>query len=126
MTGQQIFLAFGALFGFIGVATGAFGAHLLRSRLSIEFLNTFEVGVRYQLYHAFALIGVALLMHLFPSSWFLTAGWLFMIGTLIFSGSLYILVLTGVKSWGAVTPVGGLLLLAGWFSLFLGSFFIRS
>jgi uncharacterized membrane protein YgdD (TMEM256/DUF423 family) len=125
-TFQNQFLMIGALLGFLGVAGGAFGAHFLRSKLSPEFLQTFEIGIRYQLYHALVLISLAVLTVFLPSQWFTAAGWFFVIGIFIFSGSLYLLVFSGVKAWGAVTPIGGLLLLIGWLNLFLGSFFSRS
>lgn len=108
------FMTLGALSGFLAVAFGAFGAHGLRDRLTPEMLAVFEVGVRYQMYHALALIGVALTMQRWPSSALPAAGWCFAAGTLIFSGSLYVLTLTGMRWLGAVTPLGGLALLAGW------------
>lgn len=123
---QQIFFAAGSLLGFIGVAAGAFGAHLLKSKISIESLNVFEVGVRYQMYHALALMGLAALLGFFPSTWLAVAGWLFIFGSVIFSGSLYILVFSGIRYWGAVTPIGGLCLLFGWLSLLLGALFGRA
>lgn len=103
----------GAL-GFLGVALGAFGAHALKARLSPEMLSIFETGVRYQMYHVFALILTGLLAQHMPSSYWSYSALCFLIGTCIFSGSLYILVGTGVKVWGAVTPVGGLFLLMAW------------
>lgn len=123
---QQTFLVSGALFGFLGVAAGAFGAHFLKSRLPLDSLDVFEVAVRYQMYHALTLIGVAILIGLFPSTWFVAAGWLFIAGTVVFSGSLYLLVFSAIRTWGAVTPVGGLLLLLGWLSLIGGGIFTRS
>lgn len=117
---QQIFLIFGALFGFLGVAAGAFGAHLLKTRLPSDSLNIFEVAVRYQMYHALVLIALVALIGLFPSLWLTSAGWFFITGVVIFSGSLYALVFSGVRIWGAITPIGGLLLLIGWLALLLG------
>jgi uncharacterized membrane protein YgdD (TMEM256/DUF423 family) len=111
---ERVFLFLGAILGFLGVAGGAFGGHLLKERLLPEFLNIFEIGVRYQMYHALALLALAWAFSRFGNGFLLTAGWLFLIGTLVFSGSLYALSLTGVKAWGAVTPLGGLALLAGW------------
>ena len=111
---ERIFLFLGAVLGFFGVACGAFGGHLLKERLAPEFLNIFEIGVRYQMYHALALLGLAWAFSRFGNGLLSAAGWLFLIGTLIFSGSLYALSLTGVKAWGAVTPLGGISLLAGW------------
>ena len=104
----------GAVFGFLGVAAGAFGAHALRGRLSPEFLQVFETGARYQLIHALALVLVALVAERRPGRLAAAAGWLFTAGIVLFSGSLYALALTGTRAWGAVTPLGGLCFLAGW------------
>lgn len=123
---QHICLIAGSLFGFLAVALGAFGAHLLKSKLSTHSFEVFEVGVRYQMYHALALIGLTAIMSLLPSIWLTIAGWSFILGTIIFSGSLYVLVLSNVRSWGAITPIGGFCLLIGWLSLILGSILTRS
>jgi uncharacterized membrane protein YgdD (TMEM256/DUF423 family) len=115
---MSIFILLGGLSGGISVALGAFGAHALRSRLSPERLETFETGVRYQIYHALALLGAAFAtLHWPGSSLPLIAGWAFVAGTLLFSGSLYLLVLTGKRSWGAITPFGGLVFILGWLFL---------
>jgi uncharacterized membrane protein YgdD (TMEM256/DUF423 family) len=111
---ERIFIIIGALSGFIGVAAGAFGAHGLKGRLSAEMLAVFEVGVRYQMYHALALIGAAWLQHRQPCAITVVGGWLFVVGMLLFSGSLYLLSISGVKWLGMITPVGGLAFLAGW------------
>jgi uncharacterized membrane protein YgdD (TMEM256/DUF423 family) len=112
---DRTFLLIGAVLGFLGVALGAFGAHALRSRLSPEMLAVFETGVRYQMYHAFAvLIVAAAIGHIGNTRLLVIAGWLFFAGILLFSGSLYALALTGVGILGAITPVGGLLFLIGW------------
>jgi uncharacterized membrane protein YgdD (TMEM256/DUF423 family) len=109
------FLLFGAILGFLGVALGAFGAHGLRSRLSPEMLAVFETGVRYQMYHVFALLIVAAAMgHLGQPRLLIIAGWAFIAGIVIFSGSLYALALTGTAAFGAITPIGGLGFLVGW------------
>lgn len=111
---QKWLLLMAALLGFISVAAGAFGAHALKNRLNAEMLAIFEVGTRYQMYHALAmciLVGFSLLV---PSLLALLSGWMFLIGTLIFSGSLYLLAFTGVRSLGAITPIGGVFLLIGW------------
>jgi uncharacterized membrane protein YgdD (TMEM256/DUF423 family) len=109
------FLLMAAILGFLGVALGAFGAHGLRSRLSPEMLAVFEIGVRYQMYHVFALLAVAAAIgHFGPVRLLTIAGWSFIAGTLIFSGSLYALVLTGTGMLGAITPIGGLGFLIGW------------
>ncbi|MCG6879893.1 MAG: DUF423 domain-containing protein [Deltaproteobacteria bacterium] len=117
---ERIFLFLGALSAFIGVAAGAFGAHGLKGRISTEMLAVFEVGVRYQMYHAFALIITAWVQTKWPSFMVIAAGWCFAIGTILFSGSLYLLSLSGTKWLGAITPVGGLAFLAAWALLALG------
>jgi len=114
---DRLFFTLGALSGFIGVALGAFAAHGLKSRLTPELLATFEVGVRYQMYHAFALLAVGWAQTRWPGQVLNASGWLFVAGTLLFSGSLYVLSLTGEKWLGAVAPVGGLALLGGWLCL---------
>lgn len=114
---DRIFFATGAVSACIAVATGAFGAHGLKSRLSPEMLNTFEVGARYQMYHALALMIVAWAQTRWPGTLVVASGWLFVVGTILFSGSLYLLGLTGVRSLGAITPLGGLAFLAGWLCL---------
>lgn len=111
---DKTFLWIGALAAFIGVALGAFGAHGLRGRLSPESLNVFETGVRYQMYHAFGIFIVAIALTRFGGSMVRTAGWLFTLGIVVFSGSLYALALTGVRTFGAITPIGGLAFLGGW------------
>lgn len=121
MDSFKLFFALGALFAFFAVAAGAFGAHALKHRFSVEQLAVFEVGVRYQMYHALALLAAAIWISIAPHSLVSIAAWLFVAGIIVFSGSLYLLALTSVKSWGAVTPIGGLLLLAGWGSLMIGA-----
>jgi uncharacterized membrane protein YgdD (TMEM256/DUF423 family) len=107
----------GAIFGFLAVAAGAFGAHALRGALSADMLQVFETGARYQLVHALALVGVTLARPRFAGRALTIAGWMFAAGILLFSGSLYLLALTGTRAWGAVTPLGGLCFLAGWAAL---------
>jgi uncharacterized membrane protein YgdD (TMEM256/DUF423 family) len=114
---DRVFLAIGALSALIGVAAGAFGAHSLRERLSADLLAIFETGARYQMYHAFALIVVAWAQTRWPGALLTTSGWLFVAGTLLFSGSLYLLSLTGVRWLGAITPLGGVAFLTGWLLL---------
>lgn len=101
----------------LSVAAGAFGAHALKGRLAPEMLAVFETGARYQAYHGLALFAVAWLSTLTPARGVAGAGWCFLAGTLLFSGSLYALALTGVRGLGAVTPVGGALFMAGWLCL---------
>lgn len=108
------FLLLGAISAFIGVAAGAFGAHGLESRLSAELLAVYHTGVRYELFHAVALLFVGLAADRWPTARWGRAGWMFVAGTVLFSGSLYVLALTGVLWLGAVTPLGGLCFLLGW------------
>ena len=115
---RRLFFFFGGLFGSLGVILGAFGAHTLKARLTPELLAVFETGVRYQVYHALALLFVALVAEKRPADRLLTAGgWLLVVGTLLFSGSLYVLALGGVRWLGAITPVGGTAFIIGWFCL---------
>lgn len=111
---DRTFLLIGALAGCVAVMFGAFGAHALRNRLSPEMLAVFETGVRYQMYHAFAVLIVALAAARFDGWLVRAAGWAFTAGIVLFSGSLYALALTGVTMLGAVTPIGGLAFLIGW------------
>lgn len=111
---DRLFFALGAVSGLIAVAAGAFGAHALKARLSPDMLTVFETGARYQMYHALALIAVAWTTTRFPGAAAAWAGWLFIGGTVVFSGSLYALALTGIRWLGAITPLGGAALLAGW------------
>ncbi|MDZ7361858.1 MAG: DUF423 domain-containing protein [candidate division KSB1 bacterium] len=114
---EKLFFIIGSLSAFLAVAAGAFGAHGLKARLSADMLNTFEIAVRYHFYHALALFVVAWACTRWPSSMTTAAGWLFVSGILIFSGSLYTLALTGLRWLGAITPLGGLAFLAGWICL---------
>lgn len=127
---ERAFLALGAVFGLTGVLLGAFGSHALRSRLTPDRMATFETGVRYQLWHALALFAVVIVdasrtgpspgsfVYLIDArgtawpTW--AAGWSFVAGIVLFSGSLYVLSLTGRRAWGAVTPFGGACLVLGW------------
>jgi uncharacterized membrane protein YgdD (TMEM256/DUF423 family) len=128
---MQTFLVLGAIFGFIGVALGAFGSHALRSKLTGERVATFETGVRYQMWHALALFVVVVVEAWTPTAgsgpssftlvgdrggapFLFAAGWLFVAGIVLFSGSLYALAVTDNRAWGAVTPFGGTCLLLGW------------
>ena len=118
---DRTFAAIGGVSAFVAVAAGAFGAHLLRGRISADLLAVFETGARYQMYHALALLAVAVAATHWPTSFVRGAGWLFLIGTFLFSGSLYLLALTDTRWLGAVTPFGGLCLLAGWLSFAVGA-----
>ena len=114
-TMDMTFLLVGALAGFLGVAAGAFGAHGLRGRLSPEMLAIFETAVRYQMYHVFALVATAGAIGRFGDARLLVvAGWAFLVGIVVFSGSLYALALSGVTILGAITPIGGVAFLTGW------------
>ncbi len=114
---DRAFFVLGALLAALGVAAGAFGAHSLRARLSPEMLGVFETGVRYHLIHALALLSVAWAATRWPGTAMWAAGWLFLGGTVLFSGSLYALTLTGVRALGAITPFGGVAFIAGWLAL---------
>jgi uncharacterized membrane protein YgdD (TMEM256/DUF423 family) len=114
---DRFFFVLGCFSALIAVTGGAFGTHALRGKLTSDALNTFEVGVRYQFYHAIALIAVAWAIAHWPNANAAIAGWFFLAGTVLFSGSLYALCLTGIQRFGVVTPVGGLLFIAGWIYL---------
>ncbi len=121
---SRVFLAIAAIFGGLSVAAGAFGAHALKERLSERSLEIFETAARYQMYHALALLLVALLLtqEEFPQPMLVASGWTFVIGILIFSGSLYALSLTDIKVLGAITPLGGAAFIAGWGALAITAF----
>jgi uncharacterized membrane protein YgdD (TMEM256/DUF423 family) len=114
---QRTFLALGALSGALAVAAGAFGAHGLRGRLSPDLMAIFETAARYHMYHALALIAVAAIATRLQGRGADVAGWLFVAGTVVFSGSLYLLALGGPRWLGAVTPLGGLCFIVGWVAL---------
>jgi uncharacterized membrane protein YgdD (TMEM256/DUF423 family) len=117
---DRVFAVCGAVSAFVAVAAGAFGAHALKTRLDTDLLAVFETAARYQMYHALALIAVAWAMGRWAAPPLRAAGWLFLAGTILFSGSLYLLALTGARGLGAVTPFGGLCFLAGWLLLAVG------
>jgi uncharacterized membrane protein YgdD (TMEM256/DUF423 family) len=119
---DRTFMFIGALMGLVGVGLGAFGAHGLRGRLSPDMLAVFETGVRYQMYHALALLATAMLMTRGGGRAILVAGWSFTFGILVFSGSLYALALTGTTTFGAITPIGGVAFLVGWLALMIATF----
>src|SRR5262245_22130584 len=118
---DRLFVVLGALSAVVAVGLGAFGAHGLRGKLSDDLLGVFETGVRYQMYHALGLLACGWAVTRWPSSAVTAAGWLFVGGTLVFSGSLYALALSGQRWLGAVTPLGGLAFLAGWIALAWGA-----
>jgi uncharacterized membrane protein YgdD (TMEM256/DUF423 family) len=107
-------ITIGAVSAGLAVAAGAFGAHALKSRLGPDLLAVFETGARYQMYHALGLILIGVLGTMRPSSLLDLAGGAMVAGTLLFSGSLYALALTGIRAFGAITPIGGVAFLAGW------------
>ena len=120
-------IAIAAINGFLSVALGAFAAHGLRARLAPDMLAIFQTGVQYQMYHTLAMFGVGLLcMHIQDSALLRASAWAFLAGIVIFSGSLYILSLTGVRWLGAITPIGGVGFLAGWLMLAAALLFGRS
>lgn len=114
---DRVFFGLGALSALVAVAAGAFGAHALRTRLTPDTLGIFEVGARYQMYHALGLLAAAWAVARWPGGATTAAGWLFVAGTVIFSGSLYLLSFTGQRWLGAVTPLGGLAFILGWAAL---------
>jgi uncharacterized membrane protein YgdD (TMEM256/DUF423 family) len=116
---DRFFFCSGCVASFVAVAAGAFAAHGLKGRISPEWLATFEVGARYQMYHAMAMLAVAWAHTRWHGSFSLAAGWCFLAGILLFSGSLYSLSLTGLLWLGAITPLGGVAFLAGWICLLL-------
>ena len=115
---RTLFLQAGVIFAGLAVGLGAFTTHYLKSRVEPDMMSIFEVGVRYQMYHSLALILVGVLLSYNPNRVLVWTGFSFIAGVIIFSGSLYLLSLSGVKVLGAITPIGGVLFLVGWF-LFL-------
>jgi uncharacterized membrane protein YgdD (TMEM256/DUF423 family) len=114
---ERIFFAIGSLLAFLGVAAGAFGAHGLRGRVAPELLEVFETAARYHVYHALGLLAVAWAVARWPGAATTAAGWLFLVGIILFSGSLYLMTFTGMRWLGAITPLGGVAFLAGWAAL---------
>jgi uncharacterized membrane protein YgdD (TMEM256/DUF423 family) len=117
LAADRVFFLVGSVSGFIAVGLGAFAAHGLKARLPAELLAVFETGVRYQMYHALALLAASWAQTRWPGTLASASGWLFLAGTVLFSGSLYVLALSGARWLGAVTPFGGLAFLAGWLCL---------
>lgn len=118
---QKALIFIAALLGFLSVAAGSFGAHALKSRLDRDSLSIFEVGVRYQMYHALAIFASAWLGGGTPHFLAPLSGWLFFSGTCLFSGSLYLLALSNIRIFGMITPIGGVVLLSGWLILALAA-----
>jgi len=122
---MRLFLTAGAISGVLAVLFGAFGAHLLKQMISPDMLEIFKIGVQYQFYHAFALLAAGILMNYKPSGSLEWSGYLFMAGSAIFSGFLYLLAFTGIKSLGMIVPIGGLTLVAGWICMLVHVLKIR-
>lgn len=114
---ERVFAVAAGVLGFVGVALGAFGAHALRGRLAPDLMAVFQTGSQYHLVHAVALGVVAWSCTRWPGGATTAAGWLFVGGIVVFSGSLYALAITGVRILGAITPLGGAAFLAGWLAL---------
>ncbi len=113
----RLWVGVAAIYGFLAVALGAFGAHALKARLAPDLMTVYRTGVEYHFYHALALLAVGVYATQYPGRMLDIAGICFAAGILLFSGSLYALALSGIKVLGAITPFGGLLLLAGWLAL---------
>lgn len=123
----RLALALGAILAFAAVALGAFGAHALKSRLAPDMAAVWQTAVLYHGWHALALVGAGLFLMQRPdAAAFAAAGWLFLAGVVLFSGSLYVLALSGVRGFGAVTPFGGLAFLAGWAAFAWGAWRVGS
>jgi uncharacterized membrane protein YgdD (TMEM256/DUF423 family) len=121
----KLFIILGAILGGLSVAAGAFGAHALRAQLEPRMLEVFETAARYQMYHALGLFGAAWLYQQTESQAAQVAGWAFLAGILLFSGSLYAMALTGVRALGAITPIGGIAFLVGWGALAVAALKLR-
>ncbi|MCV9952197.1 DUF423 domain-containing protein [Paenibacillus sp. BT-177] len=112
---MKVLLLLGCIVMFLAVALGAFGAHALKKRLSADMMSIFQTGIQYQIAHGLGLLLLGVLAgNLVHSSLIVTAGWVMLVGILLFSGSLYVLSVSGVKKLGAITPIGGLAFLASW------------
>jgi uncharacterized membrane protein YgdD (TMEM256/DUF423 family) len=115
---MKLFVVLGSMSAFVGVALGAFGAHGLKNKVAMDMLKVWETAVLYHLVHALGLIFVGLICFILPEVPSVRyAGWILLVGTVLFSGSLYLLVLTGSKPLGIITPLGGVAFLAGWLML---------
>jgi uncharacterized membrane protein YgdD (TMEM256/DUF423 family) len=114
---SKVFVIMGAVFGGLSVAAGAFGAHALRAQLEPRMLEAFETGARYQMYHSLALFAAAWIHQQTQAPAAQFAGWAFVAGIMLFSGSLYAMAFTGIRGLGAVTPVGGVAFMVGWAAL---------
>jgi uncharacterized membrane protein YgdD (TMEM256/DUF423 family) len=117
---MKLFIILGAINAFLAVALGAFGAHGLEGKVSAHYLEVWETGVQYQMFHAAGLIAIGILMQLTNAPMLSVAGWLMFAGIIFFSGSLYVLAVSGVSILGAITPIGGVLFLAAWVLIIIG------
>ena len=122
---SALWFAIGSILGAAGVALGAFGAHGLKSRVGPDLLVVWETAVKYHLVHALALLATAWAADRWGGPWTTAAGWLFVVGVAVFSGSLYLLVLSGQRWLGAVTPIGGVAFIAGWVALAVAALRMR-
>ncbi|WP_226036247.1 DUF423 domain-containing protein [Aquibacillus saliphilus] len=111
---MKLFLIIGVINGFLAVALGAFGTHGLEGKLSEKAIKTWEKAVTYQMFHTMAILVTGLLLNKFQTPSFVIAGWFFVVGIILFSGSLYIYAPTGIKTFAMITPLGGLAFLIGW------------
>ena len=121
MSTSRVLIMAGGILGLLGVVAGAMGVHALRDVLDAKALNTFETGVRFQMYHALALLAVGSLAGRWKTGFVKLSGVLFTAGVVLFSGSLYILAITGIGVFGAIAPLGGLSLMSAWTSLIVGA-----
>ncbi|MEM1282554.1 MAG: DUF423 domain-containing protein [Chlamydiota bacterium] len=120
LTSQKWLLCLGALSACIAVMIGSFGSHYFKEKLDEYALHVFEIGVKYQFYHSLGLLIIAITSIFLTGALVKLSAWLMMIGIIIFSGSLYTLAITGVKSWGAVTPIGGIFFIISWLTFIVG------
>jgi uncharacterized membrane protein YgdD (TMEM256/DUF423 family) len=116
---MRLILTIAAISGLLAVVLGAFGAHALKKMISPEMLEVYKTGVQYQFYHTFALLAVGILMHFNTSKALKWSGYLFVVGILLFSGSLYVMTITGIKALGIITPFGGTVWIVAWFLLMM-------
>jgi len=122
---SRFIIAIAAVFGLLAVIAGAAGTHALRDTLGADALRTFETAARFQMYHALALLAVGIVSMRWQTRILTVSATLFTLGTILFSGSLYILALSGISIFGAIAPIGGISLMAGWASLILAAFRAR-
>jgi len=118
----KVWVAAGAIAGLLAVTAGALGTHTLRGTLDADALRIFETAVRFQMYHGLALLATGLFAEKWAGTWVSLSGWMFLAGMVLFSGSLYILAMTGIGAFGAIAPLGGLSLMFGWAFLAVGAF----